>query len=66
MKALPDPAHANRPHANVAENREKWWDNLENKPWDSMGRSAMVGHDKLLTRLACVAPLLGTKHTLAH
>jgi hypothetical protein len=36
------------------------WDNLENTDWDSMGRLARVGHDKLLISLAAVAPLLDT------
>src|SRR5271169_6597498 len=36
------------------------WDNLENTHWDSMGRWAKVGHDKLLTMLVWVTPLLGT------
>ena len=36
------------------------WDNLENNHWNSTVRLAKVGHDKLLTSVVWVAPLLGT------
>ncbi len=36
------------------------WDNLGNKHWNTMGRLAKVGHDKLLNGLVCVAPSTGT------
>jgi hypothetical protein len=39
---------------------DAWWDNLKNTPWNSMGRFAMVGHDKLLSSLVCVTPSTGT------
>jgi len=41
------------------------WDNLENTYWDSMGRLAEVGHDKLLTIVAWVRSLLGTTSQIA-
>jgi hypothetical protein len=40
------------------------WDNLEKAYWDSMGRRARVGHDKLLISLARVAPSTGTTKKL--
>jgi hypothetical protein len=44
--------------------RQRWWDKVENKQWDSMGRLARVGHDNLLIGLVSVAPSTGTKATL--
>jgi hypothetical protein len=29
----------------------RWWDNLENRPWNPMERLARVGQDKLLILL---------------
>jgi len=36
------------------------WDNVKNNHWNSMGRTAEVGHDKLLNPLDSGSPLLGT------
>jgi hypothetical protein len=40
--------------------RQRWWDNLENTHWDSMGPYTKVGQSKLLRRLARVVPSTGT------
>jgi hypothetical protein len=36
--------------------RAKGWDNVKNNPWNSMGRTAEVGHDKSLMPLICGRP----------
>jgi len=42
----------------------RWWDNLENSLWESMGQVQRVGHDKLLIEVAFCASLLGTTTSL--
>jgi len=44
----------------VTEPEQNWWDNFKNTLWDSMGRSAKVGHNKLLPSIDCLVPPLGT------
>jgi hypothetical protein len=52
MRGLPTVATGHK-------SRQKVVGQVENTHWNSMGRSATVGRDKLLIRLARAAPLLG-------